>query len=278
MSLWNPYASTIHGQPAQLGAAPPVLRVIGGEATAEQLAAARMAFSRFCSVARTSPVPNPTEIGQLPDGSAYRIVVVGVQSFMEIWPKGVAEAGIRLSGIAFQLSGDEHLQENGDRISYILTPSRAAGGRRTTGKWHLQQVAQIIGGTIARADTSGDRYYCGWGRDYEEYARRLARTNEYTWLDLAAIEVAIARSPFDYPTTSASFLNSTDTRVGLSNVVAFLTSGGNVAVSININRAPELPGMPFKVVSVAAPLRTENGSLPAPITKEYLLPLSLIHI
>lgn len=86
MSLWNPYTFTVGGAPALLGAAPPALRVMGGQASAEQLAAARMVFSRFCAVARTSPVPNPTEIGRLPDGSAYRIVVVGAQAFMELHP------------------------------------------------------------------------------------------------------------------------------------------------------------------------------------------------
>lgn len=89
MSLWNPYGFTIGGAPALLGAAPPALRVMGGQATAEQLAAARMAFSRFCAVARTSPVQNPSEVGRLPDGTPYRIAVVGPQSFMEIWPVGV---------------------------------------------------------------------------------------------------------------------------------------------------------------------------------------------
>lgn len=87
MSLWNPYTFTIGGAPALLDAAPPALRVMGGgQASAEQLAAARMAFSRFCAVARTSPVPNPTETGRLPDGSAYRIVVVGAQALMELHP------------------------------------------------------------------------------------------------------------------------------------------------------------------------------------------------
>lgn len=88
--IWNPYASTIHGQPAQLGAAPPVLRVIGGEATAEQLGMAQATFARFCATARTSAAANPSEVGELPDGSPYRIWVAGVSAYMTI---RVSQAG-----------------------------------------------------------------------------------------------------------------------------------------------------------------------------------------
>lgn len=85
MSIWNPYGFTIGGAPALLGAAPPALRVVGGPATAEQLAAARMTFSQFCAVARTSPVRNPRVVGRLPDGSRYEISVVGPETKMTLW-------------------------------------------------------------------------------------------------------------------------------------------------------------------------------------------------
>lgn len=163
--IWNPYASTIHGQPAQLGAAPPVLRVIGGEATAEQLAAARMAFSRFCSVARTSPVPNPTEIGQLPDGSAYRIVVVGVQSFMEIWPVGQDEK--RISGIAVRLTYLDgtllpgHSTDDGEPTIYLLTPRTKKNSRVATGEWDVRTLDEAQGGKAVNANVTGKLYYAG---------------------------------------------------------------------------------------------------------------------
>jgi len=106
MSLWNPYTFGIDGAPALLGAAPPALRVLGAPASAGQLAAARMVFSRFCGVARTSPVPNPTETGRMADGTVYRIAVVGRSAFMEVWPAGAEdEEGVLQPGISF-LSND----------------------------------------------------------------------------------------------------------------------------------------------------------------------------
>ena len=87
MSIWNPFAFTPTGQ-AMAPVAPPALRVIGGQATAQQLEHAQDAFYRFCASARLSAVPNPTEIGALPDGTRYRIVKVGPQTTMEIWPGG----------------------------------------------------------------------------------------------------------------------------------------------------------------------------------------------
>ena len=89
MSLWNPFAFTPTGQ-AMAPVAPPALRVIDGQATAQQLAHAQDAYYRFCASARLSAVPNPTEIGALPDGSRYRIVVVGSLATMEVWPVGSA--------------------------------------------------------------------------------------------------------------------------------------------------------------------------------------------
>lgn len=85
MSLWNPFAFTPTGQ-AVAPVAPPALRVMDGQATAQQLAHAQDAFYRFCASARLSAVPNPTEIGALPDGSRYRITTVGVQTIMQLWP------------------------------------------------------------------------------------------------------------------------------------------------------------------------------------------------
>ena len=86
--IWNPYTFTPLGNPI-VGEAPPVLRVMGGmQATAQQLSYAQQRFTQFVMQARLSTVPNPTEAGRLPDGTQYRIVKVGPQSTMEIWPAG----------------------------------------------------------------------------------------------------------------------------------------------------------------------------------------------
>lgn len=89
--IWNPYALNLHGV-ASPAAAPPVLQVLGGQASATQLAMAQSAFARFCTLVRTSPVPNPMQSGRLPDGTPYRITVVGNTAKMTLWPAGAAEA------------------------------------------------------------------------------------------------------------------------------------------------------------------------------------------
>lgn len=165
MSLWNPYGFTIGGAPALLGAAPPALRVMGGQATAEQIAAARMAFNRFCAVARTSPVPNPTEIGRLPDGTPYRIVVVGPQTFMEIWPTGQDEK--RISGIAVRLTYLDgsllpgHTTDEGEPTIYLLTPRTKKNARAATGEWDVRTLDKVQGGKAVNANVTGKLYYAG---------------------------------------------------------------------------------------------------------------------
>ena len=85
MNLWNPFAFNVLGQP-MAPAAPPALRVEGGQASLSQLAMAQQAFARYVSHARLSQVPNPTQIGKLADGTDYRIVSVAGQHIMQIWP------------------------------------------------------------------------------------------------------------------------------------------------------------------------------------------------
>ena len=98
--IWNPYTFTPLGNPI-VGEAPPVLRVMGGmQATAQQLSYAQQRFTQFVMQARLSTVPNPTEAGRLQDGTQYRIVKVGPQTVMEIWPGG-DEAQKVFSGILF---------------------------------------------------------------------------------------------------------------------------------------------------------------------------------
>lgn len=108
MSLFNPYAFTPFGQPA----APAVnaLRVMDVPATGAQMAAAQKVFSSFCAQTRLSKVPNQTAIGRLPDGTQYKIAVVGAQTFMQIWPQtregDAAHSGI---GVVTAVSGETNL-------------------------------------------------------------------------------------------------------------------------------------------------------------------------
>lgn len=100
MSLWNPFALDVLGQP-MAAVAPPALRVEGGQASPAQLAMAQQAFARFVSHARLSQAPNPTQIGKLADGTAYRIVSVAGQQIMQIWPAQDSRSIKVDSGIVF---------------------------------------------------------------------------------------------------------------------------------------------------------------------------------
>lgn len=99
-NLRNPFVFTPTGQPVPIGA-PPLLRVVEGEATAEQRDMAQKVFHQFCARARLSVVPNPREAGRLPDGSRYEIVVVGTTHTMLIWPVGSGAGGPFIAWTAF---------------------------------------------------------------------------------------------------------------------------------------------------------------------------------
>ena len=138
MSLWNPYAFTPTGQPVA-PVAPPALRVIDGQATAQQLAHAQDAFYRFCASARLSAVPNPTEIGALPDGSRYRIVVVGPVATMFLWPVADESAFPRGVGVRAVFAGGPAL--------FLLTYRK--------GKWKVEAVDEFYGGSGLWVGTNG---------------------------------------------------------------------------------------------------------------------------
>lgn len=142
MSIWNPYTFTRGGAPAQLGATPPALRVVGGPATATQLAAARMAFNRFCGVVRTSPVPNPSEIGSLADGTRYQITVVGPSATMTIWP--VPPDAVR-RGVGVSTAWE------GGRDLFIVT--------HINGKWTAKSVPEFYGGQRVWVALNGLDYF-----------------------------------------------------------------------------------------------------------------------
>lgn len=82
--IWNPLAFDIFGNPNPI-VAPPQLRVQGGTLTEVQALSAQNVFAKFCNSARLSSVPNPTEYGQLPDGSQYKIVDVAGNRTMLVW-------------------------------------------------------------------------------------------------------------------------------------------------------------------------------------------------
>lgn len=127
--IWNPYVFTPLGNPI-VGEAPPVLRVMGGmQATAQQLSYAQQRFTQFVMQARLSTVPNPTEAGSLPDGTQYRIVKVGPQTTMEIWPGG-GDGELANSGIVFSAHG-------GKRWLLVNRPTRAGGA---SAKWELRDI------------------------------------------------------------------------------------------------------------------------------------------
>lgn len=133
MSLWNAYSFGPTGQPVA-GRAPDALRVLGGQATAAQLTMAQSAFASYCMRARLAVVPNPTEMGRLPDGTPYRIVTVGNSTVMEIQPgvEDVEDDSIR--GILAA-----HVEGESARF-WLITP----GGkfRAPDGTWKIKQLPE----------------------------------------------------------------------------------------------------------------------------------------
>lgn len=128
--LWNPHAFDVGGQPYALSA-PPALRAIGGPLTAAQAAMAQDVFAQFCNAQRYSLVPNPSESGRLPDGTAYRIDVVGVQAIMQVWPVGPVQDQAVQSGILFGVAG------LGER--WLLVNKPTAQGQ-SSATWTLRNI------------------------------------------------------------------------------------------------------------------------------------------
>lgn len=132
MSLWNPYAFTPTGQPVA-PVAPPALRVIGGQASAQQLGMAQQAFVQFSERARLSAVPNPVEAGCLPDGTPYKIIdVAGVRTMM-IWPVNI-QPGLR-SGIWFWTRKNAYQTGDKPNGKFLVNRRRQDGG--SSANWEL---------------------------------------------------------------------------------------------------------------------------------------------
>ena len=98
-NIWNPHAFGVTGQP--VGPQVNTLRVYGAEPSKEQLAMAQQTFAKFCMTERLSFAPNQTQQGFLPDGSKYRIVVVGNTRIMEVRPVGSEESVTYTYGFLF---------------------------------------------------------------------------------------------------------------------------------------------------------------------------------
>lgn len=158
MSLWNPFAFTPTGQ-AMAPVAPPALRVMGEPATAVQLAHAQDAFYRFCASSRLSAVPNPTEIGALPDGSRYRIVVVGPLATMEVWPVGGGADVVMMHGVLREVA--EHVRTTSGKTVRVLEEFKANGETtysEVTGffaKPNYEYLSTPMWLTFAKYDLSG---------------------------------------------------------------------------------------------------------------------------
>ena len=205
MSLWNPYAFTPAGQP-MVPAAPPALRVIGDRpATAAQLSAAQAAFAAFCMRARLSAAANPTEIGRLPDGTAYRIVTIGETRIMELQPVGAADE--RRSGIVIafgDLDGKplEGHMTDGESTTYLLTPRVKKRTRDATGEWTVRKLRHPkAGGKAVNADTTGLIYFTGvQGRAEELYPTFVGfygSVNEYAYAVEARERLGVYRNGSD---------------------------------------------------------------------------------
>lgn len=194
MTIWNPFITTPAGRP--IGpVAPPSLRVLGGVASAAQLAMAQQAYYRFCEQQRVSVVVNPIFAGTLEDGSRYRIVVTGPVTIMELWPAGGQED--RRSGIGIRLTTLDgslvlgHIHADGTRPQpYILTPRVTPGTRKTTGAWKVRKVNGYSGGKAVWGDKGGKRFFAGVGGkhydidlvDYRSIDRIFGTNNRAYWV------------------------------------------------------------------------------------------------
>ena len=159
MSLWNPYGFTITGTPI-LSRAPAALRVVGGPASATQLASAQSVFSSFCARARTSAAPNQSESGSLPDGSRYQIAVVGITETMHLWPVP-AKQDDAVSGIGIPV-----LTPSGDstkRYLFVLSYRNS--------QWMVRTPKYFYGGNRAWVSSADSSYYLSYQRPDDK--RRL---------------------------------------------------------------------------------------------------------
>ena len=172
MSLWNPYAFTPTGQPVA-PAAPPALRVIGGEATAQQLAMAQQAFVQFSMHSRLSSVPNPVEAGRLPDGTPYKIIDVAGARTMMVWPENGLRA--RPGGVVVFYKG----------VGFYRVWWRE-------GKWSSEVTNRAFCGANVQRRASDGSYFCDnvathHAAGFATKLDGLVRSNVYPFTDGVSI-------------------------------------------------------------------------------------------
>lgn len=185
MSLWNPHVCTPTGLMLPQ-TAPPALRIIEGEATTDQLAAAQQAFYKFCMHSRLSAVPNPTEIGRLPDGSRYRITDIAGVRTMELW----FEDAQSTAGIGVTLESE----------MWILRPP----GKPllpALGEWAAEKVETINGGVVF-VFTGGKGYFVESSEGISRGNKKLSDSI------LAATDARFIMATTSFPTSNPFVGNS----------------------------------------------------------------------
>lgn len=169
MSVWNPNAFTAHGE--GVGAVvPPGLRVRGGgEASSAQMRAAQTVFANYCDLQRVSAGPNPQQLGNLPDGTPYRITTVGNTTNMEVWPTGSSEQPDRggIGIVLVDLEGQPipgHIHRDGfSPQPYLLTPGIQKDRQTSTGEWQVRKVDGFQGGKVVQRYKRTNMYLTGVG-------------------------------------------------------------------------------------------------------------------
>lgn len=206
--IWNPYVFTPLGNPI-VGEAPPTLRVMGGmQATAQQLSYAQQRFTQFVMQARLSVVPNPTEAGRLPDGTQYRIVKVGPQTTMEIWPAGaLPDTSDIANGLLRRIDGRvvdgklllHEFRENGK--SYIDTYAFTA---KVNG---VEELSQFMWNVFSPLNLSGPAaILCQFGRGASKaYTQALATRGDATHSRSVGLGVVVLPITTDGTTKKAVF-------------------------------------------------------------------------
>lgn len=145
-NIWNPHAFGVTGQP--VGPQVNTLRVYGAEPSKEQLAMAQQTFAKFCMTDRLSFAPNQTQQGFLPDGSKYRIVVVGNTRIMEVRVDGVEETLFAEPGIGVDAAGKKWI---------LRPPGQAMAPSLEDWKW--EEVSEFNGGVGTVYRTDDTRYF-----------------------------------------------------------------------------------------------------------------------
>lgn len=166
--IWRPTVFGPTGIPVP-PQAPPALRVEGGgEITAQQRTMAQQAFANFSMQARLARYTNQVTAGRLPDGSPYRIAVVGPQTIMQVWPVGEEDEirggiGIVLTDlVGGLLPGHILVGEGGEEQAqpYILTPVAKKGTRNSTGRWKVRK-SPFNGGKASFYHPKSGKYLMG---------------------------------------------------------------------------------------------------------------------